>query len=324
MATKAQDALIQALFEGTISRESFIRRAAAVGLSAASVAAFLGTGGNVAASSTSRTRPKALPRASADRMKTAIFDTDGGRVVGYQLFNPFTVSWPGQDGQHQAMIEPLFILNYGSGKIDPWLATGYTVNKTQDVWTIKLRSGVMWSDGQPFGADDVVFTLDMLKTGPLTLNYASTVQEWVKSVKKIDDLTVQLTLTKPNPRFLLSYLTVSIWGCIYIVPKHIWQSQDPTKFTNYDPAKGYPVFTGPYKLVTSTPTNFLYQRDPNWWGAKSGFMSLPAPEKLQWVANGTEDVRVALAAEHQLDSVMDITVGGYLALKAKNPNIIAC
>src|SRR5438552_3031366 len=78
MATKAQDALIEALFEGTISRETFIRRAAAVGLSAASVAAFLGTGHDASASSTRQPRPKALPRAAADRSKTAIFDVDGG------------------------------------------------------------------------------------------------------------------------------------------------------------------------------------------------------------------------------------------------------
>src|SRR5579859_7694826 len=147
MTTKAQDALMEALFEGTLSRETFIRRAAAVGLFAASVAAFLGTGHDAAASSTRATRPKALPRASADRSKTAIFDIDGGRVVNYQMFNPFLVNWPGQAGQHQAMIEPLFILNYGNGKIDPWLGESYRANARQDVWTIKLRSGVMWSDG---------------------------------------------------------------------------------------------------------------------------------------------------------------------------------
>src|SRR3989442_1351473 len=153
----------------------------------------------------------------------------------------------------------------------------------------------------PCTADDVVFTLDMLKTGPTTLTWAAAMQEWIKSVKKLDNHMVRITLMKPNPLFLLSYLTVSIFWAIYIMPKHIWQGKDPEKFTNYDPAKGWPVFTGPYKLKTATPTQFLYERDPNWWGVKAGFKSLPAPEKLQWVPHATEDVRVALAAENAVD-----------------------
>ncbi len=299
-----------------------MRRAAAAGLSAGAIAALLGTE-HAAASSTRQPRVSALPRASADRAKTVIFSVDSGPLPAYQLFNPLLTACPISMGLHQAVIEPLFILNYGSGKIDPWLAEGYTVNKTQDVWTIKLRPGIMWSDGQPMTADDVVFTLDLLKTGPLTLQWAAAMHEWIKSVKKIDALTTEITLTKPNPRFLLSYLTVAIYWGIYIMPKHIWQGQDPEKFTNYNPAKGWPVFTGPYKLVTSTPTQFLYERDPNWWGAKAGWMSLPAPEKLVWEADATEDVRVAKMAAHQADSLADITTGGYLALKAKNPNAIA-
>jgi peptide/nickel transport system substrate-binding protein len=324
MATRAQDELLQSLSEGTISRETFMRRAGAAGLSAATIAAFLGTGDDAAASSARQPRAKALPRASAARTKTVIFSVDTGPIPAYQLFNHLV---PGQQtqsmGLHQCVIEPLFIFNYGNGKIDPWLAESYTVNKTQDVWTIKLRQGIMWSDGQPMTADDVVFTLDMLRSAPATIKYSGPMKEWIKSLKKIDDLTTEITLTKPNPRFLLTYLSVTLFDAIYVLPKHIWQGQDPEKFTNYDPAKGWPVYSGPYKLVTATPTQFLYQRDPNWWGAKAAWMSLPAPEYLMWEADATEDVRVAKMAARQADSLADITTGGYLALKAKNPNVIA-
>ena len=44
---------------------------------------------------------------------------------------------------------------------------------------------------------------------------------------------------------------------------------------NYDPAKGYPIFTGPYKLASVSETEFTYVRDDNWWGAKAGFKPLP-------------------------------------------------
>jgi peptide/nickel transport system substrate-binding protein len=323
MAANAKDALFEALFEGRISRQTFMRQAAALGLSASAVASVLGTGQDAAAANGTATRPKSLPRASSERSKTVIFDIDSGRVLAPTLFNPFVPGMQTDAGFNQAMMEPLFIFNYGTGTIDPWLGLSYSFNKSLDVWTLKLRQGIMWSDGQAFNADDVVFTFEMLRTGPATLTWASFVQQWIKSVKKIDDYTVQFNLKAPNPRFALNFLTVVIYNNIYIVPEHIWKGQDPEKFQFYDAAKGWPLGTGPYKLVTATPTEFLWQLDPNWWGAKAGFKSLPAPQKLQFVSNDTEDVRVARAAQHQLDSVMDITAGGWLALKARNPNMMA-
>ena len=65
-------------------------------------------------------------------------------------------------GAHQAMWEPLFILNYNTGKIDPYLGTGSPRMMQQDVWTLKLHDGIKWSDGVPFTADDVVFTIQLL------------------------------------------------------------------------------------------------------------------------------------------------------------------
>jgi ABC-type transport system substrate-binding protein len=42
----------------------------------------------------------------------------------------------------------------------------FTSNETLDVWTLKLRDGVTWQDGEAFNADDVVFTMNMLLTTP--------------------------------------------------------------------------------------------------------------------------------------------------------------
>ena len=47
------------------------------------------------------------------------------------------------------------------------------------------------------------------------------------SVSKVDDLTVEFQLTRPNPRFQLDYFSVRIWGGVNIVPEHIWNGQDP-------------------------------------------------------------------------------------------------
>ncbi len=259
---------------------------------------------------------------NAPRERTLIFDIDGGRVADPTNWNPFTPGRRMDQGYHQAVLEPLFILNYQTGEFIPWLGESFEPNDAQDVWTLKLRKGVYWSDGEPFNADDVVFTITMLKENAPELEGSAAMDQWVDRVEKVDDYTVRFYLTKPNPRFQLDYFSVKIWGGINIVPEHIWRDKDPLTFKFYDPEKGWPVGTGPYKLVSASPTEFIYVRDDNWWGAKTGFKPLPAPEKLIWTWAGPEENRAALMAEGQLDSLMDITLGALLALKQRNPNVI--
>jgi peptide/nickel transport system substrate-binding protein len=258
----------------------------------------------------------------ATREETVIFDIDGGRAANPESWNPYVPGAKRDNGFHQVLMEPLFILNYETGEIEPWLGESMEANDTLDVWTLKLRDGVKWSDGEAFNADDVVFSIQLLIDNAPELNDSPAMQEWVASVNKVDDLTVEFQLTKPNPRFQLDYFSVRIWGGVNIVPEHIWKDQDPLTFTNYDPEKGWPVFTGPYKLASVSETEFAWVRDDNWWAAQTGFQELPQPKKLIWVWYGPEETRAAAMADNQLDSLMDITLGALQALQTQNPNII--
>ena len=115
--------------------------------------------------------PRKLPlRATSDRAKTLIMDIDGGRIQDPELWNPFVPGNRQDQGYHQVCEEPLFILNYQTGEIMPWLAESFTANETNDVWTLKLRDGVTWQDGEAFNADDVVFTIQMLLDNSPELN----------------------------------------------------------------------------------------------------------------------------------------------------------
>src|SRR6266568_6884634 len=258
-----------------------------------------------------------------DRAHTLILDMDSGRDLTPDIWNPYLPGSQLSQGYHQAVLEPLFMLNYETGQITGWTAESMTPNDTQDVWTLKLRKGVTWSDGVPFTADDVVFTIQMLVSNAPNLQYSADLKQWVANVSKTDDQTVVFNLSKPNPRFQLDYFSVRIWGSVNIAPKHIWDGKDPLTFTNYDPAKGWPVGTGAYKLASISPTEFTYLRDDNWWGAKTGFAHLPEPMKLIWTWAGPEETRAALMADGQLDSLMDITLGTFKAIQARNPNVIA-
>ena len=256
-----------------------------------------------------------------ERSKTVIFDISSGRVTDSQLWNPFVPGHRRDQGWHQLMMEPLFMSHLLTGEIDSWLGEDMTANDTFDVWTLNIRDGVKWSDGEAFNADDVLFSINLVLETTELLDGG--IRSWVESVEKVDDLTVVFNLSKPNPRFLMDHFAVKIWGSVAFVPEHIWADQDPLTFTNYDPDKGWPVWTGPYKVVSVSETEFIYERDDNWWGAQVGWKDLPAPEKVIWTWRGPEETRTAAMAENMLDGLHDISPGAYLALKQKNPNVIA-
>ncbi|HEY8455128.1 MAG TPA: ABC transporter substrate-binding protein [Actinopolymorphaceae bacterium] len=299
-----------------LSRRTFLHATTAGGLA--------GLGGLLSACEGARSRGgPGGGGADSERAKTLILDFHGGRVESPQLFNPFVPGFTSNAGFHQAMMEPLFILNYESGEIEPWLGESFTSNADGTEWTLKLRDGIKWADGEAYDADDVVFTIRMLLEGSAELSNAVAMQEWVKSVEKVDATTVAFVLNKPNPRFQLDYFSVKIHGGLAIVPEHIWKDKDPLKFTYYDKDQGWPIFTGPYRLTSASPTRFTYERRDDWWGAEAGFKPLPKPEKLEFVVNETEEVRVARAADHQLDSVADLTAGAFESLKGRNPDVIS-
>ena len=252
------------------------------------------------------------------REDTVIFDLDR-TIKDPENFNWLTPGTKRMHGAHQTMWEPLFILNYSTGNIDPWLATGFEANADSTEFTISLREGVEWSDGEAFNADDVVFTVNMALTNEeISSREASTVKAQVASVEKVDDLTVKFTLNAPNPRFIVENFGVRIFGSFLIMPEHIWADQDPATFT-FNP----PIGTGPYTFTSATTNRAIWDRNDEWWGAKTGFMDLPEPQRVIFLESGGAESRAQLMATNQLDAAQNVSVGTFEAIKAQNPAVIA-
>src|SRR6266545_5392721 len=144
----------------------------------------------------------------------------------------------------------------------PDLAESWTTASDGLSWTFKLRSGVKWSDGKPFSADDVAFTFNdiVLKPDLGAQNRASYAA--LKSVTVVDANTVRFDLTRKFAA-LPSFLAYNAG----ILPKHVL-SADPLKTTSFN--KGIPVSTGPFKVEKYTSGQSVsLVRNENYFGPKA-------------------------------------------------------
>jgi peptide/nickel transport system substrate-binding protein len=240
------------------------------------------------------------------------------------IWNPYIPGTFILQGMNQNMMEPLFMLNYETGNIDGWLAESYEANETLDEWTVTLRAGTEWSDGTPLTAEDVVFTIEMLKEYAPQLNWSGAVAQWVESVEAVDDRTIKFTLTGPNPRFVMENLAGTTSQAIVPLPKHIWEGKDPVTFKNeYNAETGSPVFSGPYVVKSFSSTEFVYKRNDDWWGAKTGTFKLPAPLEIRrpWV--GDDATAQQMLANNESDIGGGDNPSTNQALQAQNPKLVA-
>jgi peptide/nickel transport system substrate-binding protein len=127
----------------------------------------------------------------------------------------------------------------------PSLANGGLAADGRSV-TWKLKRGVTWHDGQPFTADDCVFTFDYVKD-PATAATTAGTYEGV-TIRKVDAYTVRIAFTKPTPNWYETL--VSSYGAI--LPRHVFGPYVGAR-AREAPANLRPVGTGPYKFADFKP-----------------------------------------------------------------------
>lgn len=100
---------------------------------------------------------------------------------------------------YHMMFDTLYYLDIENNYV-PMLATEYTANDTGDVWTLKLREGVKFHNGEPFVADDVIFTVEASHEAAGTALYNAFNQ--VTEITANGDYEVTMKLAAPNFDFL--------------------------------------------------------------------------------------------------------------------------
>jgi len=169
-------------------------------------------------------------------------------------FNPYHLS--DRDGTRAFIYEPLVVFNPpDGGKPTWWLATDAKYSDDLKSLTFTLRKGVKWSDGQPFTADDVVFSAQLVQKFPALDTGGIWTGAGIDKVSKVDDNTVKFDLKTVYTQ------ADTLIGQFLPVPKHVWEKvDDPVKYLNEKP-----VATGPFSEVTFSPQVYTMCRNPNYW-----------------------------------------------------------
>ena len=224
---------------------------------------------------------------------------------------------------HYTVQEALFYTNHMTNQVIPWQAEAMKVSADFRDVTVTLRPGVRWADGKPFTAEDVVFTFDTLKANAPEMALSGAIREWVESAIATDARTIQIRLTKPGPRWAQDTLATGQVTRFIVLPKHIWAGKEAKTFGNVDIAQGWPLGTGPYKVVRADANSLVFDRLEKWWALDAGLAkALPAPERVIY-RPATADALPQLFTTGEIDTGRALHVGAFEAARARNPNLVS-
>jgi len=180
----------------------------------------------------------------------------GGGDWGYP--SPYAHYPRGPGSRKMSLIFDTLVASDAEGNILPRLASNWRASEGGLVYTIKLRPGVKWHDGQPLTAGDVAFSYDYQnRYPPVKVADLSA----VRKVEAVDDQTVRIELAQPESHFLANLARFTI------IPKHIWEKvTDPYNFVAPEAVVG----SGPYRLTDYSKEHgtYRFEANENFWGSK--------------------------------------------------------
>jgi peptide/nickel transport system substrate-binding protein len=206
----------------------------------------------------------------------------------------------------------LIHINRATQKTEPALAKSWILSKDGRIFTIKLRRGLRFSDGQPLDADDVVFSFqvyldekthspqrDLLVVGgkPVT-------------VQKLDQYAVRFTLAAPYAA------AERIFDGIAIIPRHLlqdaFQSGNFAQTWTLSASPGDVAGLGPFRLKQYIAgQRIVLERNPYYWKADKNKNRLPYFDELDFLFVGNEDAQVLRFQAGDTDIISRIGADNY-------------
>ncbi|MFW6378238.1 MAG: ABC transporter substrate-binding protein [Bacillota bacterium] len=204
-------------------------------------------------------------------------------------------------------------------EIEPGLASDWDIEDDGETVILHLREGVKWSDGEPFNADDVIFTMENL-----TLNSNAeanevaryTIEGEIVEFSKVDDMTIKVELPAPFGPFMRMLSQAPIMP-EHKLSEHV-SEDDPGAIneawaTDVDPEDV--VGTGPFTLKDYVvDQRVVLERNPHSWRYDPEGNRLPYVDELDYLIVRNSEVQVAQFQAGEIDSV-SISGQDYTPLK---------
>ncbi|MFA4964615.1 MAG: ABC transporter substrate-binding protein [Thermoleophilia bacterium] len=173
-------------------------------------------------------------------------------------------------------------------KLENRLAEEVTPNTDATEWTVRLKADLVWQDGAPITADDVVFTLQRILDPKAPMEGASTLPGLtVNGVTKVDARTVKLTLEQPNAMLAEGLANRT---CMMV----------PVGFDE----KAKPVLCGPFKLKSFLPgQQAVFEPFKDFWRGS------PYVDELTLIEFADPAARVNALLGGSVDAIAELPAG---------------
>ena len=200
------------------------------------------------------------------------------------VFNPLVTETAMESELKALVFDGLVAYDNADWSYDPALASEWEHSDDWLSWTFRLREGVRWSDGEPFTADDVLFSYAACchpKIPNSTVSGFQVGAAELPKLVKVDDHTVRFDLSAVNALFLTQVANLRI------MPAHIWattiEGDEPTFGEQMKASDDLSkvVGTGPFRVVEySGAQRVVYERNPHYWKVDRDGRRLPYVDRV--------------------------------------------